>query len=75
MGDNPKMPDWPRVLLTTVTFEDEGTKTKVRLTWAPFEATEAEIACFAGAVSNMSKGWESGYAIMDELFEELLAKS
>ena len=72
---NPKMPDWPRVLLTTVTFEDEGSKTKVRLTWVPFEATDAEIACFAGAVDNMGKGWESGYAIMDEMFAELQSEN
>ena len=71
---NPKMPDWPRVLLTTVTFEEDGAKTKVRLVWAPFEASDAEIACFAGAVANMGKGWESGYAIMDELLAELQGK-
>jgi len=51
---NPMMPDWPRVILTIVTLEDMGAKTKVRLTWEPFEATDAEIACFAGAVDNMS---------------------
>ena len=47
---NPMMPDWPRVLLTTVTFQDEGSaNTKVRLVWTPHEASDAEIACFAGA--------------------------
>ncbi len=70
---NPMMPDWPRVLLTTVTFEDAGDKTKLRLSWVPFEASEAEIACFAGAVAGMSKGWESGFAIMDEIFAEMQA--
>lgn len=70
---NPQMPDWPKVLLTTVTFAEEGDTTKVRLVWAPFEATEAEIACFAGAVANMGKGWEGGFAIMDQIFAELLA--
>lgn len=71
---NPKMPDWPNVLLTTVTFEEEGGKTKVRLVWAPHEASDAEIACFAGAVANMGKGWESGYAIMDEMLAEMQSK-
>ena len=71
---SPMMADWPRVLLTTVTFEDMGAKTKVRLTQIPFEATEAEITCFAGAMAGMDKGWGSGYAILDELFKELLAK-
>jgi hypothetical protein len=65
------MADWPRVLLTTVTFEDMGSKTKVRLTMVPVDATDAEIACFAGAMAGMDKGWGSGYAILDELFVEL----
>ena len=71
---NPMMADWPRVMLTIVTFEDSGSKTKVRLTWIPFEATDAEIACFAGAVANMGKGWEGGFAIMDEMFAEMQAE-
>ena len=71
---NPMMEDWPRVMLTIVTFEDSGSKTKVRLTWIPFEATDAEIACFAGAVANMGKGWEGGFAIMDEMFAEMQAE-
>ncbi len=70
---NPRMPDWPRILLTTVTFENDGTKTKVVLTWVPFEASETEISCFADAMANMGKGWESGYAIMDEMFAEMQA--
>ena len=68
---NPKMPDWPSKLMTTVTFQDEGDKTKVRLTWVPHEATDKEIACFEGAVNKMGGGWESGYAIIDEILAEL----
>lgn len=67
------MADWPRVLLTTVTFEDQGDKTNVRLSQIPIDATDAEIACFANMMAGMSKGWGSGYAIMDEIFVELQA--
>ena len=70
---NPMMAGWPRLLLTTVTFADEGDRTKVRLTQVPLEATDAEIACFAEAMSNMDKGWGSGYAILDEILAELRA--
>jgi len=70
---NPMMPDWPRILLTTVTFEDMGDKTNVRLTWVPIEATDAEIACFATTMAGMDKGWGSGYALLDEMFVELQA--
>ena len=70
---NPMMPDWPKTLLTVVTFEDAGSKTSVQLKWIPHEASEAEIACFAGAVNNMGKGWESGYTIIDQILAELQA--
>ncbi len=71
---SPMMADWPRVLLTTVIFEDMGDRTNVRLTQVPIEATDAEIACFAAKMAGMDKGWGGGYAIMDELFVELQAQ-
>lgn len=67
----PTMPDWPRTLLTTVTFEETGSQTNVRLTMVPVDATDAETACFANAMAGMDNGWGKGYAIMDELFAEL----
>ena len=70
---NPMMAEWPRVLLTTVTFTEQGDKTSVRLTQVPHDATEAEIACFAAAMANMDKGWGSGYTIIDEILAELQA--
>ncbi len=72
---SPMMAEWPRVLLTTVIFEDMGDKTKVRLSQVPIEATDAEIACFAGGMDRFGKGWEAGYAIMDEMFAELQAEN
>ena len=72
---SPMKADWPKVLLTIVTFEDMGSNTNVRLKWVPLDATEAEIACFAGAMEGLGKGWGAGYAIMDELFAELQAEN
>lgn len=72
---NPMMPDWPRVLLTTVTFEGRGDTTSVRLSQVPIEAADAEIACFASMMAGMENGWGSGYAILDAMFAELLAES
>jgi len=68
---NPRMPDWPRILLTTVTFDAAGDKTNVRLSWIPFEASDAEITCFSDSVGQMGEGWESGYAVIDEILAEL----
>ena len=72
---SPMMADWPRMLLTTVIFENMGDKTNVRLSQLPVDATDAEIACFAATMAGMDKGWGSGYAVMDELFAELQANA
>ncbi len=68
---NPMMPDWPPLMLTTVVFEDMGDQTQVRLTQVPMDATPAQLACFAEAMSGMDNGWGSGYAILDQIFTEL----
>ncbi|MGI9464932.1 MAG: SRPBCC family protein [Aestuariivirgaceae bacterium] len=70
---NPMMADWPRLLLTTVTFEEDGGQTKMRLTWVPHEASEAEVACFAAAIDGMDKGWGAGMELLAELLAELQA--
>lgn len=70
---SPMMADWPRTLLTTVTFEVMGGKTNVRLSQIPLDSTDAEIACFAAAMAGMDGGWGGGYAIIDELLVELQA--
>ena len=68
---NQMMPDWPRLLLTTVTFEEQGDQTNVRLLQVPMEATESELACFSEAMRKMDSGWGGGYKIIDELLAEL----
>ena len=70
---NPMMPDWPLVLLTTVTFEETAGKTKMRLTWVPHEASDKEISCFAAAIGGMDKGWGAGMELLAELLAELQA--
>lgn len=68
---NPMMPDWPRKLLTTVTFEERESGTSVRLTQVPLEATDAEIACFDQMKDGMSGGWGAGFTLVDEILETL----
>lgn len=70
---NPMMPDWPTTLLTTVTFEENAGKTRMKLSWAPHEASEAEIACFANAMDNLGKGWAAGFDILERMLVELQA--
>jgi len=71
---NPKMPDWPRVLHTDVTFSANGEgRTDMRLVWTPHEPTEAEIAFFTGALEGMGRGWGAGMDILDALLAEMQA--
>ena len=70
---NPMMPDWPRVLLTTVTFQDDGGRTRLRLTWAPHEASDAEITSFAAAMGGLDRGWGAGMELIAELLAEMQA--
>jgi uncharacterized protein YndB with AHSA1/START domain len=67
---NPMMPDWPRILLTTVTFSEKGNQTNVHLSQIPLDATDAEIACFAKMKDGMSGGWGMGYDIIDLILTE-----
>ena len=67
------MADWPRMLLTTVTFQEAGQRTTMRLTWVPREANDAELACFSAAMEGMGKGWSAGMELLSELLAELQA--
>lgn len=68
---NPMMPNWPKLLLTTVTFKEVDGKTSVVLTQLPIDASDAELACFAETMSGMDNGWGGGYKIIDEILTEL----
>ena len=72
---NPMMPDWPRVLLTSVTFEEVGEETELRLTWVPHEASDAEIVCFAQALAGMDSGWGKGMDLLAKLLEDLQSQA
>lgn len=68
---SPMMANWPREMLTTVTFEEMDGQTKMHLTWTPHKASAAEIACFSAAADGMGKGWNAGMALLTELLAEL----
>lgn len=57
---DPIMPDWPRVLRTSITFDTDGDRTRLKLTQVPHNATDAEIACFEKAIAEMDNGWATG---------------
>lgn len=54
---HPMSPSWPREMLSTVEFEDQGPKTKITVRWAPIDATEAERKTFEDGRDGMTQGW------------------
>lgn len=68
---SPMMPDWPRTMEMQAEFEARDGGTLLTLTWQPFNPTDAERACFEGAVENLGKGWGMGMSILEDLLAEL----
>jgi uncharacterized protein YndB with AHSA1/START domain len=56
---------WPLRLLTTVTFEDLGQKTRVTLTWSPVDATAEEQRTFEENMQSMTGGWSGSFEQLD----------
>ncbi len=65
--DNPMMENWPRVLLTEVTFASDGEGSAVTLVWTPKNATQAEEAAFAASMQGLEFGWGAGFDKIAEL--------
>lgn len=57
MTRHPSAPDWPLQMLSTVTFEEQGGKTKVNVRWIAHEATELERKTFEDGMESMQQGW------------------
>ncbi|MFO1434911.1 MAG: SRPBCC family protein [Gammaproteobacteria bacterium] len=62
---HPMSPNWPRVMLTTVIFEDAGKDTKITLSWTPYEATDIERQTFVDGMSGMAMGWGGSFTQLD----------
>ncbi|EJZ41429.1 SRPBCC family protein [Leptospira licerasiae] len=62
---------YPDMLLTTVTFEEDGKKkTKVTVKWEVFgEATETERQTFLGMRQIMTVGWNSSFDKLETLLK------
>jgi uncharacterized protein YndB with AHSA1/START domain len=54
---HPASPGWPREILSTVSFDDQGGKTKVTVQWSPHNATEEERKTFEEGRASMQQGW------------------
>ncbi|HWW02105.1 MAG TPA: SRPBCC domain-containing protein [Candidatus Acidoferrum sp.] len=54
---HPMSPTWPLETLSTVTFAEEGGKTRLTIQWLPLNPTEAERQTFDQGHESMQKGW------------------
>ena len=58
---HPMAPTFPKEMLTTITFEDLGKKTKLTLTWVAINASDEEVATFESAKDGMNHGWSGSF--------------
>jgi uncharacterized protein YndB with AHSA1/START domain len=68
---HPMSADWPREMLSTATFEEQGGKTKVTVQWVPVDSsTQIERNTFEKGRDSMKQGWGGTF----EQFAEYLAR-
>jgi len=64
---HPMNPTWPREMLTTVTFDEDGAdKTKVTVRWIPINATPDEQKTFNEGFASMEQGWAGTMERLEE---------
>lgn len=68
---NPKMPDWPKELRTTIVLEESDGKTQLQLIWQPINPTQAEADCFESSRSQHENGWGGGLEQLKNYLEKL----
>ena len=55
---HPMSPTWPREMLSTVVFEEQGARTKLTVQWIPLDgSTELERKTFEDGRESMKQGW------------------
>ena len=54
---HPMSPDWPREMLSTVTFAEQHGGTLITVRWIPTNATELERKTFEDGRDSMKQGW------------------
>jgi len=53
----PMSPNWPLEVLSTVTFAEQGEKTRLTIEWLPINATDTERKTFDEGREGMKGGW------------------
>ena len=59
---HPMSPTWPREMLSSASFEAQGSKTKLTIQWAPLDgSTELECKTFEEGRDSMKMGWSGTF--------------
>jgi uncharacterized protein YndB with AHSA1/START domain len=58
---HPYVPEWPLEMLTAITLIEAGAETRVRLAWAPVNASLAEQKTFESMHDAMTQGWNGTF--------------
>jgi uncharacterized protein YndB with AHSA1/START domain len=61
LARHPFSDEWPRQLLSTITFVEQDGGTLVTVRWSPYDATEAERATFEAGRDSMHGGWSGTF--------------
>lgn len=72
---NPNMPDWPKDMLATLTFEEQGDDTLLTFLWEPRNPTPEELAAFEAARAQAGNGWGAGMAQLETYLSNHLGNS
>jgi uncharacterized protein YndB with AHSA1/START domain len=66
---HPMSPTWPLEMLTTVTFEDKGAQTMVKVSWVPLNASDVETKTFIDGLAGMNGGWGGSFIQLAEFLK------
>jgi len=72
---HPFAPGWPLEMLSNITFDDDGGKTRITIRWSPLNASDAEKNVFREGFSGMEKGWGGTMEQLEAYLAEAVSSS
>jgi uncharacterized protein YndB with AHSA1/START domain len=72
---HPMNPDWPREILSTITFATQDGKTLLTIRWLPLNPTEAERKTFDEGHESMKNGWTGSLNRLTEYLASIKNKN
>lgn len=71
IAPSPFSQHWPKKLLNSVTFEDAGAATRIRMKSSALDASPEEAAEFRDAFPSMHGGWSGNFDVLDEFLGKI----